>query len=77
MFAIFVGQCLGVRTKGSLSPQVHSLPRLAERHRVTGVPPIELIDGEKLVETAEHLELGLNPIKTYEINETFFDEFKA
>jgi restriction system protein len=42
-----------------------------------GVPPIELIDGEKLVEMLEHLEFGLNPIKTYEIDEIFFNEFKT
>lgn len=42
-----------------------------------GVPPIELIDGEKLVEMLEHLELGLIPIKAFEINEALFDEFKS
>lgn len=42
-----------------------------------GVPAIELIDGEKLVEMLEHLELGLSPVKTYEIDEAFFNEFKA
>ncbi len=40
-----------------------------------GVPPIELIDGEKLVEMLENLELGLKPIKAYEIDESFFNEF--
>jgi restriction system protein len=42
-----------------------------------GVPPIELIDGEKLVEMLEKLELGLSPIKAYEIDESFFNEFKS
>ncbi|MFT3962823.1 restriction endonuclease [Propionivibrio sp.] len=42
-----------------------------------GVPPIELIDGEKLVDMLEHLELGLKPVTTYEIDETFFGEFKG
>jgi restriction system protein len=41
-----------------------------------GVPPIELIDGEKLVDMLEHLELGLKPITKYEIDESFFAEFK-
>ena len=40
-----------------------------------GVVPIELIDGEKLVEMFKELELGLKPVKTYEIDESFFDEF--
>ncbi len=42
-----------------------------------GVPPIELIDGEKLVDMLEHLELGLKLVTTYEIDETFFNEFRG
>lgn len=41
-----------------------------------GVPPIELVDGEKLVNTLEQLELGLRPRRTYEVDATFFDPFK-
>lgn len=41
-----------------------------------GVPPIELIDGEKFVDMLEHLELGLKPITTYEIDESFFNKFR-
>lgn len=42
-----------------------------------GVPPIELIDGGKLVDMLQHLELGLKPITTYEIDEPFFNEFRG
>jgi restriction system protein len=42
-----------------------------------GVPPIELIDGEKLLDMLENLELGLKPITTYELDHVFFNEFKA
>lgn len=42
-----------------------------------GVPPIELIDGEKLVDMLEHLELGLRPVTAYEIDESFFNEFRG
>jgi restriction system protein len=42
-----------------------------------GVPPIELIDGEKLVDMLEHLELGLRPVTAYEIDEQFFNEFRG
>jgi len=42
-----------------------------------GVPPIELVDGEKLVTMIEELELGLLPIKAFKVNESFFDEFKT
>lgn len=41
-----------------------------------GVVPIELIDGEKLVEMFKTFELGLKPVATYEIDKPFFDEFK-
>jgi restriction system protein len=41
-----------------------------------GAPPIELIDGEKLVGMFKELELGLKPVKTYEIDESFFEEFR-
>jgi restriction system protein len=42
-----------------------------------GVVPIELIDGEKLVVMFKKFELGLKPVTTYEIVESFFDEFKS
>ena len=41
-----------------------------------GVPPIELVDGEKLVGMLEQLELGLKPRTTYEIDSAFFEGFK-
>jgi restriction system protein len=42
-----------------------------------GVPPIELIDGEKLVDMLEHLELGLKPVRAFEIDRSFFGEFSS
>ena len=41
-----------------------------------GVPPIELVDGDKLVLMFERAELGLRPVQTYELDEGFFDEFQ-
>jgi restriction system protein len=41
-----------------------------------GVPPIELVNGERLLDMLEELELGLRPVTTYEIDEEFFDEFR-
>lgn len=41
-----------------------------------GVQPIELVDGEKLVEMFEQLELGLKPRTTYDVDESFFDAFR-
>jgi len=40
-----------------------------------GAPPIELIDGDKLIDMFQNLELGVSPVKTYEVNEKFFEEF--
>ena len=42
-----------------------------------GVPPIELIDGEKLIDLLETLELGLRPVPTYELDQGFFSEFRG
>ncbi len=42
-----------------------------------GAPPIELIDGEKLIDMLEKLELGLKAVVTYEVEHSFFNEFKA
>ena len=41
-----------------------------------GVPPIELVDGEKLVTMFETLELGLTPRTAFAIDDAFFDDFR-
>lgn len=41
-----------------------------------GAPPIELVDGEKLVQLFEQRQLGLKPKTIYEIDDTFFDEYR-
>lgn len=41
-----------------------------------GVPPIELVDGEKLLDMFEKLELGLKPRAAFEIDESFFEDFR-
>lgn len=41
-----------------------------------GAPPIELVDCNKLVDMFELSELGLIPIKTYEIDRNFFEKYK-
>jgi restriction system protein len=40
-----------------------------------GVPPIELVDCEKLIEMFEKTELGLKAITTYEIELHFFEKY--
>ena len=49
----------------------------ARREASRVVPPVELIDGDKLVELLERLELGLKPKKTYEVDKSFFEGFKS
>jgi restriction system protein len=41
-----------------------------------GVPPIELVDGDKLVAMFERAGLGLRPMQTFEVDDRFFDEFR-
>lgn len=40
-----------------------------------GVPPIELVNGDKLLDMFESLELGLKPRKAYEVDYEFFEKF--
>ncbi len=41
-----------------------------------GVPAIELVDADKLIDLFESLELGLKPKKTFVVDQEFFEEFK-
>jgi len=41
-----------------------------------GVPPIELIDGEKPVDLLGQLELGVKPSTTFQVDLNFFNEFQ-
>jgi len=40
-----------------------------------GAAPIELVDGQKLIEMFERLELGLKPKTVYELDSSFFDSY--
>ena len=41
-----------------------------------GARPIELVDGQKLIQMFEHLQLGLKPVKTFEVDVDFFNDFR-
>lgn len=41
-----------------------------------GAPPVELVDGEKLIKMCEELEFGLRPVKTFEVDRSFLEEFQ-
>jgi restriction system protein len=40
-----------------------------------GAPPVELVDGEKLVEMFERVNLGLKQRVVYELDYSFFSDF--
>lgn len=42
-----------------------------------GAPPIELVDGEKLVRMLEQLELGVTPKTVFEVDVAFFEQFRS
>ena len=42
-----------------------------------GVPPIELVNGDKLLDMLEELELGVKPVTIYELDLEFFEEFMS
>jgi restriction system protein len=42
-----------------------------------GAPPIELVDADKLVSMLEDLELGLSPIRAFQIERSFFEQFAS
>lgn len=42
-----------------------------------GVPPIELVDGEKMIEMLEQLELGLVPMRAFRVDNKFFDDYRS
>jgi restriction system protein len=72
----FRGAMMGRADKGLIiTTGTFTLDAKKEARR-DGVPPIELVDGETLVEMFERHELGLIPKRTYEIDENFFEEYK-
>ena len=44
--------------------------------RRDGAPPIELVDGETLVQMFERLELGVKPKTIYEVDDAFFEAYR-
>jgi len=72
----FRGALIGRADNGIIITTGSFTAEAKKEARRDGVPPIELVDGEKLVEMFELLELGLRPKKTYEIDEHFFEDFQ-
>ncbi len=72
----FRGAMMGRADKGIIiTTGTFTLDAKKEARR-DGVPPIELVDGELLVQMFERLEIGLIPRTTYDVDEKFFEDFK-
>jgi len=48
---------------------------MIERADRDGAPPVELVDGEKLVEMFESLELGIKRKTVFEVDYPFFKQY--
>jgi len=72
----FRGAMMGRADKGLIiTTGTFTLDAKKEARR-DGVPPIELVDGDILVEMFERHELGLIPKRTYDVDDKFFEEYR-
>lgn len=72
----FQGAMQGRADKGIILTTGSFTSQAAKEAVRDGAPPIELVDGERLIELFEKLELGLTARTTYDVDVTFFEEFK-
>jgi restriction system protein len=72
----FRGAMMGRADKGLIITTGTFTLEAKKEARRDGVPPIELVDGEVLVDMFEKLELGLIPKRDYDVDEKFFEEYK-
>ena len=72
----FRGAMMGRADKGIIMTTGTFTQDAKREARRDGVTPIELVDGEKMVEMFEMYELGLKPVRTYEMDYKFFEEFQ-
>lgn len=71
----FRGAMLGRADKGIILTTATFTSEARKEAVRDGVPPIELVDGDALVDMLENLELGLVPQTIFEVDEAFFKEF--
>ncbi len=72
----FRGAMMGRADKGLIITTGTFTLEAKKEARRDGVPPIELVDGDILIDMFEKLELGLIPKRDYDIDEKFFEEYK-
>ncbi len=71
----FRGAMQGRADKGIIITTGHFTKEAKKEAIRDGAPPVELVDGESLVELFEKTELGLKPKVVYEIDKEFFKNF--
>jgi restriction system protein len=71
----FRGAMMGRADKGIIITTGTFTLEAKKEARRDGVPPIELVDGEALLQMFERLELGLIPRTTYDVDDKFFEDF--
>jgi restriction system protein len=72
----FRGAMMGRADKGIIITTGTFTTEATKEARRDGAPPIELVDGETLVQMFERLELGVKPKTVYEVDEAFFNEYR-
>jgi restriction system protein len=71
----FRGAMAGRAEKGIILTTGYFTPQAAAEASRDGAQPIELVDGRSFVGLLGELELGLKPVRSYEIDERFFAQF--
>ena len=71
----FRGAMMGRADKGIVITTGTFTLEAKKEARRDGAPPIELVDGDTLVQLFEQLQLGLIPKTAYDVDEKFFEEF--
>jgi restriction system protein len=72
----FRGAMMGRADKGIIITTGTFTLEAKKEARRDAAPPIELVDGDSLVQMFEQLQLGLIPRTTFDVDEKFFDDFK-
>ncbi|BAY94559.1 MULTISPECIES: restriction endonuclease [unclassified Tolypothrix] len=73
----FRGAMMGRADKGIIITTGTFTPDAQKEALRDGVPPLELVHGDKLLDMFENLELGLLPRKTFDVDIQFFKEFQS
>jgi restriction system protein len=72
----FRGAMAGRAEKGIILTTGYFTSQAESQASRDGAQPIQLVDGEALIQLLSELELGLTPVRSFEIDERFFDQFR-